>query len=116
VTKRKPLPVSKYLQPCPDCAPTYRGRELLHELTCPLMAAVEDVCDEDARWFAEHPGESTRIRPITRAELQQLAHTDPSATAATQVIVLDCRDGRVRSFVDDNAVPLGIMLDFNDAA
>ena len=67
--KRRVLPVTAHLRtPCPDCGARYRGNELRHELSCPLMNSVEDVCDEDARWFVEHPTTTEYTRPITRAE------------------------------------------------
>jgi hypothetical protein len=80
-----------------------------------MMGAVEAVCAEDARWFADHPGESTYVRPVARAELEQLRHTDPpTAGAATHVVVDDCRLGRLRTFVDREAEPLGLMIDFGN--
>ena len=72
--KKRPLPVSQFLRgPCPDCNATYRGNELLHELSCPLMGGVELVCAEDARYFEANPDQSTYIRPVTRAELETVA-------------------------------------------
>ena len=111
MTNKKRLPVSMYLRPCPDCCATYRDNQLLHELSCPLQAAVERVCEQDRRYFIEHPNEQEYTRPIARAECQQLAHTDPRAPACTHVIVHNCRRGRIRSFANGELVH-GIMLDF----
>ena len=81
--RRRPPPrVSQFLRPCPDCAASFVGTELQHEETCPLSAGIDAQCDEDRQYFLDHPGEWTRTRPITRAELETLRHLDPAGAAA----------------------------------
>jgi hypothetical protein len=117
MTRRRKLPVGRWLQPCPDCAATFVGRELEHEDTCPLAAGVDAICDEDRRWFLDHPGEWTRTRPISAAEMATLAHLDAVTPTdrPTHVHVLNAPWGRVRTFCDHNEFS-GVVLDTDDEA
>jgi len=54
---------------CPDCGARPVGIQLTHADTCPLDRAINLVLDGDRDWFAAHPGEDTRRRPVTRAEV-----------------------------------------------
>lgn len=99
--RRRPPPrVLRYLQPCPDCAATFAGRELQHEPTCPISRGIDDICAEDRQYFVDNPQEWTRTRPITRAELQTLEHLDAAgaATNPSHVHVLRVSGGRIRQF------------------
>src|SRR4051794_26878976 len=103
VIEKKKLPVLAYLAPCPDCNARCVGRELRHEPSCPLANSVEDVCEADRQWFLEHPGEQSYTRPLARAEVEQMRHTDPLAAGATQVIVVRHSWGRTRGFLAKTA-------------
>ena len=54
---------------CPDCAVTSVKRGLEHEKTCPAGLALDRTVEDDRRWFAAHPGEHRRVRPITPPEV-----------------------------------------------
>jgi hypothetical protein len=109
--RRRPmLRVLHHLHPCPDCAAEFHGRDLVHEPTCPLQNAVEDVCAADRQWFIDHPDEPSYTRPITHAELAQLAHMDPGRQA-THVVVHDMPWGRTRAFVHGDWIG-SLMLDW----
>ena len=116
--RRRPPPrVRRHLQPCPDCAATFDGTQLQHEDTCPLANGVDDICDEDRRWFLDHPGEWTRTRPISAAELATLNHLDAVTPTdrPTHVHVINAPWGRVRTFCD-SADFTGLVLDTDDEA
>jgi len=109
--------VLRHLQPCPDCAAEFDGTDLVHEPTCPLAAGVDDICDEDRRWFLDHPGEWTRTRPITRAELASLDHLAALTPddRPTHVHVVNFPWGRTRQFCNHNQFA-GLALDPDDEA
>jgi hypothetical protein len=92
--------VLRHLAPCPDCAATVDGHQLLHEDSCPLQAGVEAACDADKAYFIEHPTEWYYTRPISAAERQTMAHLDPAgaATNPDHVHVLRQPFGRIRQF------------------
>jgi hypothetical protein len=99
--RRRPPPrVLRYLQPCPDCAATFDGLELQHELSCPLSAGVESACDRDREYFATHPEQWYYTRPISAAERQTMQHLDPAGAARRpdHVHVLRQPFGRLRQF------------------
>ena len=75
MTRRK-LPVSSFLRPCPDCGARWRDRELTHAPSCPAGRSLDAVTQDDARWFEDHPGEQTRVRPVTHAEIVEWGHLD----------------------------------------
>ena len=115
MTNKKKRQPPRVALPCPDCAATYHGRELTHELSCPLAAAVERACDVD-RWIHRtYPTVTKYRRPISRAELAQLAHIEPGAEAA-MVIVSDMSPFRVRGFADIDGHVFGLVLDIDDVA
>jgi hypothetical protein len=115
--RRQPPRVLRHLMPCPDCGASFDGMELQHEDSCPLANGVDDICDEDRRYFLDHPGEWTRTRAITRAEYQTLVHLDPAgaATDPTHVHVINQPWGRIRQFCNHNDFS-GMALDTDDAA
>ena len=64
-----------------------------------------------------HPqtaGRNPDFMLIARSKLNS-RHTDPTAAAATRVVVRNCRYGRLRTFVNEESEPLGIMLDLGAA-
>ncbi|PND54347.1 hypothetical protein CRM90_28455 [Mycobacterium sp. ENV421] len=69
-------PASPPSTPCPDCAAQPVGTILEHLSGCPISDGVDAATDDDRRYFEDHPGETTRVRPMTHAERLQLAHTD----------------------------------------
>ena len=114
--RRRQLPrVLRHLKPCPDCAASFVGVELQHEDTCPLANGVDDICDEDRRYFLDHPGEWTRTRAITGAEYQTLLHVDPAGTVPDHVHVLNQPWGRIRQFCTGDKFT-GMALDTDDEA
>ncbi len=100
MSRRRRLPVSGFLQPCPDCCAEFDGLELLHEPTCPLAGGVDAVCDADREYFEAHPSEWHFTRPIAAAELQTMQYFDPAgaATNPNHVHVLRMPGGRMRQF------------------
>ncbi len=119
MTRRRTLPVVRWLQPCPDCAATFDGNGLRHEDTCPLAAGVDAVCDADAAYFEAHPDEWYFTRPISAAELQTMAHLDPAGAALgpNHVHVLRVSGGRIRQFCNHNAfASVAIDPDTDDEA
>jgi len=86
-------------------------------VVCPLQAGVDAVCDEDRRWFLDHPGEWTRTRPISAAELAALTHLDAVTPTdrPDDVHVIKTPWGRVRTFCDSADVS-GLALDPDEAA
>ena len=97
--RRRPPPrVLAYLTPCPDCAASWQGSQLLHADTCPLAAGVDDACDGDREHFETHPEVQYYTRAITTAERQMMAHVDPAGASADHVHVLRMPGGRLRQF------------------
>jgi hypothetical protein len=109
--------VLRHLQPCPDCNAAFDGPELMHEDTCPLQAGVEAVCDEDRRWFIDHPDEATRTRPISPAELATLRHLDARAAGMRpdHVHVIHHWWGRTRTFCTGDQFA-SLVFDTDDEA
>ena len=116
--RRKPPPrVLRHLMPCPDCAATARGGELQHEASCPISSGIDAACDDDRRWFIEHPAEWTRTRAISHAELLALDHlgTLTPADRPDHVHVMNAPWGRVRTFCDGDDFA-GLAIDPDDQA
>ena len=115
MTKRRRLPIGRWLQPYPDCCAEVVDNELLHEPTCPLQAGVDAACDEDRAWFDAHPMEWTRTRPISRAELQALDHlgTLTPTDRPDHVHVINQPFGRIRTFCN-SADFSGLAIDPDD--
>lgn len=67
---------------CPDCAAHWEAPEhqrrpgagggLEHAPTCPIGKGYAEAGDDDRQWFADHPGETQRVRLPTMAELQSM--------------------------------------------
>jgi hypothetical protein len=113
---RRNLPVTGFLRsPCPDCSAEWRDGDLEHEPTCPIGAGIDDVCDQDRQYFADHPGEFTATRGITWAELQTLEHlgTLTPTDRPDHVHIFNAPWGRVRTFCN-SADFSGLAIDPDD--
>lgn len=83
---------------CPDCAARSTGNHVTHAASCPLDRAVNDVIDGDRDWFLNHPGETTRLRRVTAAEVADAAATGMERPVG-RVTVFQLRPGlRSRMF------------------
>lgn len=65
--------------PCVDCGVGFEGKErtLVHELTCPLGLAVDEVSAADRDWFAAHPHARERWRPLHWSERDTIRRSTP---------------------------------------
>ena len=59
MTRRK-LPVTGFLEPppCPDCGARFVNAELRHADSCPAGNSLDEITQDDARYFEENPGDT----------------------------------------------------------
>jgi len=66
----EPMPIAS----CPDCnTPSTGNGGFPHQGSCPFGAAQDATDKADLRWFADHPGQTKRVRPPAHSE--QLEHS-----------------------------------------
>lgn len=100
---------------CPDCSATAE-HTIEHDLTCPTLRRVEQVCATDAGWFANHPAARWRWRDADlaeRAELE-LAGLDV-AGMYVRVLVTDFGHGHHQRVFSASRRVLVIALDIPPA-
>ena len=96
---------------CPDCGAVFDHdtKHMTHEDGCPIARGYEAASDDDAEWFREHPGVTTRRRAPTMGEVQQQMlmtgqrlpdfHTGVCYEPAGEVVVHFLAEGaRMRDF------------------
>ena len=73
---------------CPDCAAPWVDRNLVHELTCPLGLGYDEIMADDAAWFEQHPGATTRERSAHWAEIADYRAAGQTIPPGTSVVTV----------------------------
>jgi hypothetical protein len=104
-------PIVPVARQCPDCAASWepgdegKGPLLSHEDTCPLGRAIDAVTNADREWFAQHPEATSNVRPISQAEMTDLALMGERHTSRSTVEVIQVAPGmRSRQFTAPAAI------------
>ena|SRR2546422_1078410 len=58
---------------CSDCSATSVNGQLIHDPTCPVALATDELMVTDREWFEARPGVLHRCRAITNGERMELS-------------------------------------------
>ena len=90
---------------CPDCNRAFgEDGHLVHDKTCPLGLGYDEIQADDRAWFEQHPGATTRRRPVHWAEaadLRMMGMFPPFGDVVGEVVVTELAPGvRTKSFAN----------------